>query len=229
MSQHLAVVMDGNRRWAQQRGLATFLGHKNGAETVRTAADFCLTQGIKFLSLYTLSLENLHRSAAELDYIYHLVTTDLPARVPEFIANQTKIKFLGDLSFAPAYVQTVCQEVEQATASFDRLQLNFLFCYGARQELVAATQKISALVLAGQLAPEQITMQTVSDNLWTAGIPDPDLIMRPGDRLCASNFLLYQSAYTELYFTPKLWPELTTADFAAAWGSLAQRRRSFGR
>ena len=235
--QHLAAVMDGNRRWAQQRGLANFLGHRNGIQPIREVIEVCLNHKIKYLSLYALSTENLKRGTEEVNFLIDLIIEGLNKHLPEFLANGVKVKFLGDRSYLPtdklsaekiAQVNQICDQVESATAHLGQLNLNFLFCYGAQQEILAATKKIAARVASGELKLANITAQELENCLWTAGIPAPDLIIRPGNRPCMSNFLLYQGAYSELYYTETLWPAMRQADFELALVEFGQRRRSWG-
>lgn len=235
--QHLAAVMDGNRRWAQQRGLANFLGHRNGVQPIREIIEVCLKHQIKYLSLYTLSTENLKRGTEEVNFLIDLIIQGLTEHLPEFLANGVRVRFIGDRTYLPldklssekiAQVNQVCDQVELATAHLEQLNLNFLFCYGAQQEILAAVKKLALRVATGELQVHNITAQDLEDSLWTAGIPAPDLIIRPGNRPCMSNFLLYQGAYSELYYTEKLWPAMQQADFELALTEFGQRRRSWG-
>lgn len=235
--QHLAAVMDGNRRWAQQRGLANFLGHRNGVQPIREIIEVCLKHQIKYLSLYTLSTENLKRGTEEVNFLIDLIIQGLTEHLPEFLANGVRVRFIGDRTYLPLdklspdkikQVNQICDQVELATAHLEQLNLNFLFCYGAQQEILAAAKKLALRVATGELQVHNITAQELEDSLWTAGIPAPDLIIRPGNRPCMSNFLLYQGAYSELYYTEKLWPAMQQADFELALVEFGQRRRSWG-
>ena len=215
--QHLAAVMDGNRRWAQQRGLANFLGHRNGVQPIREIIEVCLKHQIKYLSLYALSTENLKRGTEEVNFLIDLIIQGLTEHLPEFLANGVRVRFIGDRTYLPLdklspdkikQVNQICDQVELATAHLEQLNLNFLFCYGAQQEILAAAKKLALRVATGELQVHNITAQDLEDSLWTAGIPAPDLIIRPGNRPCMSNFLLYPRAFTatpaakSIYFLP---------------------------
>lgn len=225
MITHLACVMDGNRRWAKLQGQMPWTGHKAGAQTVRIAVDFCLQYQIPYLSLYTFSLENFNRSEHERSYLFDLVMQQAESYVPEFIAQGIKIRFIGNLSLFPESVQEVCARVEQQTAQGLKLQVNFLFGYGARQEIFAAAQLLAQKIAAG-IAVTQVDLES---GLWTAGIPDPDLIIRTGGVQRLSNFLLYQGAYTEIRFLDTLWPDVTADQLYYAVVSAVQAQKNLGR
>lgn len=225
MITHLACVMDGNRRWAKNQGQPSWYGHRAGAQTVKVAIDFCLQYKISYLSLYTFSLENFKRSQLEQSYLFDLVVQQAEKYVADFIAQDVAMKFIGDLSLFPQSVQQVCARVEQQTAQGKKLQVNFLFGYGARQEIFAAAQIFAQKIAAGSTA----TQADFEKSLWTAGIPDPDLIIRTGGVQRLSNFLLYQSAYTEIRFLDILWPDLTAELILASVVSGVQAQKNIGK
>lgn len=226
MIMHLACVMDGNRRWAKRQGLLSWIGHRAGAKTVETAVNFCLQHNIPYLSLYTFSLENFKRSAQERSYLFDMIMQQSESYLPRFLEQGIKIKFIGNLSLFPDTVQEVCQRIENQTASGKNLQVNFLFGYGARQELFAAAQLLAQEMLKGSNLTTQADFESY---LWTAGTPDPDLIIRTGGVQRLSNFLLYQSAYTEIRFLDTLWPDLTHAEILQAVVSTVQAQKNVGK
>ena len=219
MIQHLACIMDGNRRWAKKRGLMPWYGHKEGAEAVRLVIRFCMQQGISYLSLYTFSLENFNRSAQEKEYIFSFLVHESHKELPQFIENGIKITFIGDRSQFPASVVDTCHQIEDATAHGTRLTVMVLFCYGSRQEIVHASKKIAQEVASGSLSIDAITPQLISRYLWTGSIPDPDLVIRTGGLQRLSNFLLFQVAYSELFFL----------DLENALSYFAACKRNFGK
>ena len=225
MITHLACVMDGNRRWATRQGMLSWRGHRAGAEKVEVAVNFCLQYQIPFLSLYTFSLENFKRSEQERSYLFDLVMQQAESYVPRFIEKGVKIRFVGDLSLFPESVQKVCHKVHEQTAEGKNLQVNFLFGYGARQEILSAVQACADKMIAG----EQITKEIFEACLWTAGTPDPDLIIRTGGVQRLSNFLLYQSAYAEIRFLDTLWPDLTHEQILQAVTSAVQAQKNVGK
>lgn len=228
MIQHLACVMDGNRRWATQRGLPTLLGHRQGVNAVKVVVKFCLDNTIPYLSLYTFSLENFKRSTEEKSYLFALIGEVAQQVAQDAIKEGVRICFVGDRALFPESIQDICNEIEQRTAHGTRLRLNLLFCYGGRQEILSSVQELARQVAAGKLAPSDITEQSLRDNLWMAGIPDPDLIIRPGAVMRLSNFLMFGSAYSELIFLDHMWPDMTEEIFKQALQEFSLRQRRFG-
>lgn len=228
MIKHLAVIMDGNRRWATSRGLNTMLGHREGAKAVDHAINFCLNSGISYLSLYTFSLENFQRSRTEKEYLFDLVVQELESKLDFFIEKEVRVRFVGDRNLFPAHVLPTCQRVEQATARFTKLSLNLLFCYGARQEILEGVKRLVHKVTTGELSEKDLTDQDFEECLWSAGVPEPDLIIRTGGRQRLSNFLLYQAAYSEVCFLDCLWPDMTVEHFQAVLNNFENQTRSFG-
>jgi undecaprenyl diphosphate synthase len=225
MITHLACVMDGNRRWATRQGLLSWNGHRAGAEKVEVAIEFCLQYQIPYLSLYTFSLENFKRSEQERSYLFDLVVQQAEMYVSKFIEQSVAIKFIGDLSLFPDSVQKVCKKVQDQTSYGTKLQVNFLFGYGARQEIFAAAQLFTQKILAGNL----VSQENFESCLWMAGTPDPDLIIRTGGVQRLSNFLLYQSAYAEIRFLDTLWPDLTQEELLAVVTNAVQAQKNVGK
>ena len=228
MINHLAVVMDGNRRWALKRGLKAMLGHHEGAKAIECAIKFCLESGISFLSLYTFSLENFQRSQEEKEYLFNLMVNELEQRLDYFIEKDIKIKFVGDRTIFPGQVMPTCRKVELATENCNTLTLNFLFCYGAQQEIVEAVRKLVRKVKSGELDESELSEKSLEQCLWSAGTPVPELIIRTGGRQRLSNFLLYQAAYSEFCFLDCLWPDITMDHFKTVVNNFETSTRNFG-
>jgi len=221
--------MDGNRRWARKRSLHTLLGHREGIKPAKIAMRFCIENKIAYLSLYTLSIENFfNRPTEEVGYLFDLVENELAKELDEFVANNIRIRFLGDWSLYPSNIAVICKNIEQQTAHCVALNLNLLLCYGARQEMVNATKSVQRAVASGTLNIEDLTVDTFKNYLWTAGMPDPDMVVRTGGVHRTSNFLLYQSAYSEFYFIDALWPDLTEEHLKQAVAYFNQCKRNFG-
>lgn len=229
MIKHLACIMDGNRRWAHHRSLPSMFGHKEGIKAVERTADFCLKHNIPHLSLYTFSIENLKRSLSEKQSIFGLLVSYFTDNeIQKFIEKDVRIAFIGDRSLFPAQIIDTCANIEKETAQGKKLTINFLFCYGARQEITDAVKKIVHAVQQGIVSPEHITDDLIVSKLWLTDIPDPELIIRTGGGQRLSNFLLYQAAYSELYFTDTLWPDFTEAHLIDALTYLNTCQRNFG-
>ena len=195
---HLACIMSGNRRWAQQRGLTSSFGYHEGIKSIRRAITFCIERSIKHLSLYTFSLENFRRPDAQKQFLFDLLVQEAQKQVSGFKKDGIRIRFIGDRSKFPAHVIESCNYTEQETAGGERLQINLLFCYGGQQELVSGIKKMLSDVRRGKLSEDSIDQETISEYLWTNGIPDPDLVFRPDGDHRWSGFFLYRSAYSEL-------------------------------
>ena len=219
--------MDGNRRWARKQGLAPYTGHKKGTQAVKTAINFCLEKQIHYLSLYTFSLENFKRNAYEQSYLFDLLAHMLETDITELINNNIKIRFIGDRSLFPATLSKAIEQAEQRTRNHSGLQLLLMFCYGSRQEILAAANSIIHDVLHNKLTGP-IGQQQFTDYLWTTGIPDPDVIIRTGKNARLSNFLLLQAAYSELYFLDCFWPELTKEHLQQVFDNYTTQQRNFG-
>lgn len=230
MIRHLACVVDGNRRWAQRRGLPASLGHKEGIVGIERTVEFCLKHHIAYLSLYVFSLENfVKRSQEEQRYLFDLLIAYFKEQgLRVFREKGIRVCFIGDRARFPGGVAEVCREVEEKTAHGTALTVYLLFCYGGRQEIVTMARRIADEVQRGVLTLDAITEQVVADRLWHSGVPDPELIIRTGGAKRLSNFLPYQSVYSELYFTDTLWPDITDTLLQDALNYLLQCRRNFG-
>ncbi len=227
--QHLAIIPDGNRRWAKNNKLKAIFGHKRGLDGFRTAAGFCIKKGIKYLSIYIFSSENFNRPEDEKKYLFNIFVTDHKKKLAEFIEQGIKVKFIGNKKLFPEKVRPIILDIEQKTAHLKKLNLNFLFCYGSKYEIVDAVKRMSAKVKSGKLDVEKIDESLLSSFLWTSGIPDPDLIIRTSKRPRLSNFLLYQAAYSEFKFLDCYWPEITEDHFEQCFNEFKSTQRNFGK
>jgi undecaprenyl diphosphate synthase len=237
---HLGIIMDGNRRWAKKQQLLTEEGHKKGTETVKRLIQFCLERKIAMVSIYAFSLENFQRNPEEIRNIFKIMIEGAEKALPDLLKYGVRVRFIGDKNAFPENVRSTIEHVEKKTESGSKLQLNVLFCYGGRQEILCAVKDIIKDVKAGKLddicedagvSEAEHTSSTVSPfraYLWTAHLPDPDLIIRTGGFKRLSNFLVYQSTYSELYFTDRLWPDLTAKDLDEAVQDFVRRKRNFG-
>ena len=229
MINHIAMVMDGNRRWAKKRGLIPMIGHSEGVNSVKSVIEFCLKKRIRYVSLYMFSIENFKRSTREKSFIFNLLMKMTRKNVAQLIKQGVRVRFVGDRSLFPDKVKMSCQQMEQETAHLDKLHLNLLFCYGGRQEIVESVKRIARKVKRGQLSEDDISEDLVKQNMWSGDIPDPEIIVRTGGAHRLSNFLLYQSAYSELYFLDCLWPDITMDDLEKVYEDFMQRKRNFGK
>ena len=225
---HLAIIMDGNGRWAEARGLARTEGHRRGAEVMRDVARACADRGIRILSLYTFSTENWRRPASEVNALMKLIATFFKKYQKELIEEGVVCRFAGDLSGLSPQVQKIIREVKELTLEKPRMQLVILLNYGGRDEIIRAVRKLAKSVAEGALKAEQLNETHLSQQLDLPDLPDPDLIVRTGGELRLSNFWLWQSAYSELYFTDTLWPDFSDSDLDEALRAYAGRKRRFG-
>ena len=227
---HIAVITDGNGRWAKKRGLPRKAGHKVGAETFRTIATYCKDIGVKYFTVYAFSTENWKRPQDEVDALMNLFRTYLKEAAETMVARGVAVRVLGDLSVLPADIQRQIDEVHALadTLGEDAATASLCINYGGRDEIKNAVRALAHDVQAGRLRPEDITEDTISAHLYTAHMPDPDLIIRPSGEVRTSNFLLWQSAYSEYYFTDVLWPDFSTKDMDAAIDDFNRRSRRFG-
>lgn len=219
--------MDGNRRWARKRNLIASFGHSQGTQTVRRLIEFCIEKKIGIVSIYTFSLENFNRPKDEVDALFDLMVEESKDTLPDLIKNGVNVSFIGDKNYFPAPVVSTIEYIELCTRKLDKLKLNILFCYGGRQEIVAAIKDIVHDVQTGVLQ-DPVTDKIFETYLWSSHIPDPDLIIRTGGAKRLSNFLIYKAAYSELYFTDKLWPDLTKEDLLKALQDFEDRKRNYG-
>lgn len=225
---HIAIIMDGNGRWAKKRGLPRTAGHAAGAETFRRIANYCRTLGVEYLTVYAFSTENWKRSEDEVNAIMKLLGNYLREALQDMEKNHVRFKFFGDLSRLSPQLQKLCQDAESRSAAFSDVQVNFCLNYGGRDELVKAAQAFAADVAAGKYAPEELTEDILSSYLYSAGVPDPELIIRPSGELRTSNFLLWQSAYSEYVFMDVLWPDFGPDELDQAIAEYRRRNRRFG-
>lgn len=221
---HVAIILDGNGRWAQQKNMPRTFGHKNGAENVVDIAIHAKKRGIKYLTLYAFSTENWKRPKKEVDYLMKLLIKFVNDKIDQLMEEDCKLNFLGDLSAIPDQTRQAVELALDKTKDNKSLFINIALNYGGRNELVHAFKNI---ISQGYKA-EDIDEKLISENLYTKDIPDPDLLIRPGGELRISNFLIYQIAYSELYFTDKLWPDFSYEDFDKAIEEYSRRNRRFG-
>lgn len=224
---HIAIIMDGNGRWAKKRGLPRTAGHAAGAETFRRIANYCRTLGVEYLTVYAFSTENWKRSADEISGIMRLLRRYLEEALADMEKNRVRFKFFGDLSKLSPELQALCRNAENRSADYD-VQVNFCLNYGGRDEIVHAVRGFMADVAAGKAGEEDLSEQVLSNYLYSAGVPDPELIIRPSGEQRISNFLLWQSAYSEFVFLDVLWPDFAPEDLDRAIEEYHRRNRRFG-
>ena len=224
---HIAIIMDGNGRWAKKRGLPRTMGHKAGAEAFRRTANYCRSIGVKYLTVYAFSTENWKRSAEEVSGIMKLLARYLEEALMDMEKNHVRFKFFGDLTRLEPALQKLCRDAEKRSAEYE-VQVNFCLNYGGRDELVKATQAFARDVAAGKRQPEELTEEMLSSYLYSADVPDPELIIRPSGEMRTSNFLLWQSAYSEYVFLNVLWPDFQPEDLEEAIDEYNRRNRRFG-
>ena len=226
---HVAIIMDGNGRWAKQHGLPRVKGHEQGAESVRAVLRACRPAGVKYLTLYAFSVENWSRPRLEVEALMALLQTFLKKQENELHANRVRLRTIGRTTDLPKPVQRELSRVMQATAQYDEGQLILALSYGGRAEIVDAARRLAGEVRAGRLVPEAIDDKVFAANLYAPDIPDPDLMIRTSGEMRISNFLLWQLSYAEFYFTDVLWPDFREEHFVAALAEYARRHRRFGR
>jgi undecaprenyl diphosphate synthase len=221
--------MDGNGRWATKHGVSRARGHNQGCETLRILMDNCRARPfIRQLTLYAFSHENWKRAPDEVNDLMTLMRHYVKREAPALHENNVRMRFIGDLDFLAPDIRRDLESVAHLTANNTALTVNMAISYGARQELTTATRRIAEKIASGELAPEAVNEALIEAHLYTAGEPDPDLLIRTGGEERLSNFLLWQSAYTELFFTDTLWPDFNAADLDAAITDFSQRERRFG-
>ncbi|HEX5514150.1 MAG TPA: isoprenyl transferase [Gammaproteobacteria bacterium] len=229
LPQHVAIVMDGNGRWAQARSLPRHAGHKEGVHAVRAVTEACGRLGVKALTLFAFSSENWGRPESEVSLLMELFLLALQRETTRLARNNVRLRLIGDRARFPARLQEEIAAAEQRTAANDGLQLTVAASYGGRWDIAQAAAAAAREVLAGRLQPEQITPERLERFLSTADLPEPDLLIRTGGEQRISNFLLWQFAYTEFYFTDVLWPDFRAPELAAAFADYARRQRRIGR
>ncbi len=229
LPQHLAIIMDGNGRWAKKRGLPRTAGHAAGAETFRTIATYCKNLGIPYLTVYAFSTENWKRPAQEVEAIMGLLEKYLLEAIEEMAKDKIRLCFWGDLSPLSPRLRQLYEETRRISESYAwEIQVNICLNYGGRDELLRAAKSLALDCAEGRLSVEDIDEGTIAGRLYSAGVPDPDLIIRPSGELRISNFLLWQSAYGEYYFTDVLWPDFSEAELDKILLEYQGRQRRFG-
>ncbi len=226
---HIAIIMDGNGRWAKQRLMNRINGHEKGADAVRRIVRTCCEIGINILTLYAFSTENWQRPKTEVAALMDLLKRFLKSEAMEMHQNNVRLNAIGQIHRIPKGVRSVLQRNMEMTASNTGLTLNLALSYGGRAEIVEMVKQVAVRVKNGQLDPSAITPDIVSDNLYTRGMCDPDLLIRTGGDMRISNFLLWQIAYAEIFVTDTLWPEFSREEFMAILGDFQSRERRFGR
>lgn len=224
LPRHIAIIMDGNGRWAQKRGLPRTAGHAAGAEVFRTIATYCKDIGLEYLTVYAFSTENWKRSEEEVGAIMSLLEKYLHEAIEKMERDKVKMKFFGDVSRLSPELQRLIQETSEISKRFDGVQVNICLNYGGRDEIIRAARAFAA---SGKPL-ESLTEDNFKDYMFSAGVPDPELIIRPGGEYRLSNFLMWESAYSELYFTDLYWPDFTTADIDKAIAWFQHRTRRYG-
>ena len=224
---HIAVIMDGNGRWAKKRGLPRLAGHRAGSESVRRMLNYCRDAGIRYLTLYAFSTENWSRPRDEVDGLMKLLEGFIKANEAELLEKQVRLRVIGRKGDLPEKLRREIERLERETETFDR-QLLVALSYSGRAELTDAVRRIAARLRDGSLRAEEIDEGTISANLYAPDVPDPDLIIRTSGEMRISNFLLWECAYSEFYVTPVLWPDFREEDFRAALDAYAARDRRFG-
>lgn len=227
--QHIAIMLDGNGRWATQRGMRRQKGHEHGADAVRAAVRGCRERGIRYLTLYAFSVANWARPEEEVDALMRLCTAFCKRERAELVERGIAVKVIGDLEEVPTETRRAVEALMDETANGTDMTLALALSYGGRQDVVNAMKQIAIRARAGLLIPEEISETSLRRYLTTGDLPDPDLLIRTGGEQRLSDFLLFESAYAELYFTDTLWPDFTDETLDAALASYARRERRFGR
>jgi undecaprenyl diphosphate synthase len=225
---HIAIIMDGNGRWAKKRGLPRTAGHKAGAESFRRIANYCRTLGVEYLTVYAFSTENWRRSEEEVGGIMKLLAAYLKEALRDMQKNHVRFRFFGDLSRLSPDLQKLCLEAQEKSSEFDEVQVNFCLNYGGRDEIVRAVRRYAADVAAGKCDADALTEDIFSGYLDSAGVPDPELVIRPSGELRISNFLPWQTVYSECVYMNVLWPDFAPQHLDEAIAEYHRRNRRFG-
>lgn len=226
--QHVAVIMDGNGRWAKEKGKMRVFGHKNGVSAVRDIVEGASQLGIKYLTLYTFSTENWNRPKFEVSALMDLMVSTMSSEIQKLKDNQIRLNAIGNLESLPPKVYKQLQESIAATKNNTGLVLTLALSYSARWEITNATKQIAQKVARGEMQANEITEESIANHLTTSHMPNPELMIRTGGETRISNYLLWQLAYAELYFTSKLWPDFSKEDLFQAVGDYQKRERRFG-
>jgi len=228
LPRHVAIIMDGNGRWAKRRGYLRVRGHLTGVESVRVVVRLARKLGIEYLTLYAFSDENWQRPTTEIRALMNILSRFVRRELPELRENQIVLRAIGDLARLPENIQRELIRAEEASREGARMTLSLALSYGGRNEILRAAQSLAEDLRAGRLQPQDITPESFASHLYTAGMPDPDLLIRTSGEYRLSNFLLWQTAYTELYFTDTLWPDFREEEFIKALLEYQHRERRFG-
>lgn len=228
LPRHIAIIMDGNGRWAKKRGLPRTAGHAAGAENFRTIATYCKEIGLEYLTVYAFSTENWKRPADEVASIMRLLEKYLHEAIETMARDKVKMAFFGDLSPLAPHLQALCHETEEISKGYDGCQVNICLNYGGRDEVLRAAKAFALDCAEGRADPSHLTEDAFGRYLYSAGVPDPDLVIRPSGEVRVSNFLLWQSAYAEFYFTDVLWPDFSKDELLRALAAYQGRSRRYG-
>lgn len=228
LPKHIAIIMDGNRRWAKERGLTTKDGHKEGSKNLERIAKFCNNIGIKYLTVYAFSTENWKRTKEEVATLMFILRANLDSMLRKMDLENIKLRVIGEKENIPQDIQKKIDKLTEKTKNNTGLVLNIAFNYGGRNEIVHASKVIAEKVKNGEIEIEDITPEMISDNIYTAGQPDPDLLIRTSKELRTSGFLPWQITYSEFYFAEKFWPEFLEEDLIEAIKVYQNRNRRFG-
>ena len=229
LPQHIAIIMDGNGRWAKEQGKLRVFGHQNGVKAVKDTVEGAVELGLKYLTLYAFSTENWNRPQQEENALMEILVKTITKETATLMKNQIRLNAIGDLTSLPAACYQELMEAMEKTSANTRCTLTLALSYSSRWELTEALKTVAKKVQAGELAPEDIDEQLLSNHLTTIGLPDPELMIRTSGELRLSNFMMWQLAYTELYFTPKLWPDFRRSDLHEAILDFQKRERRFGK
>ena len=225
---HIAIIMDGNGRWAKKRGLPRTAGHKAGGETFRRIANYCRTIGVEYLTVYAFSTENWKRSEEEVSGIMRLLERYLIEALRDMEKNGVRFRFFGDLSRLSPKLKKLCEDAQSRSAGYNEVQVNFCLNYGGRDEIIRAAKAFAADVAAGKRSADSLTEFEFENYLDSAGVPDPELVIRPSGEQRTSNFLNWQSAYSEFVFMDVLWPDFMPEHLEQAIDEFYRRNRRFG-
>ncbi len=228
---HIAIIMDGNRRYAEERGETREEGHRLGSEKLEEVLDWCVEDGVKFLTVYAFSTENFNREKDEVDYLMDLLRQSLIkfAESPRVHDKKVRLKVLGDVTMLPEHVRDAVDYADEKTKDYSDYHFNMAIAYGGRQEIIAAVKTVAQKVADGEMDVEDIDENVLSEHMYTSDTPDPDLVLRTSGEIRISNFLLWQLAYSELYFTDVYWPGFRYIDFLRAIRTYQQRGRRYGK
>ena len=226
---HIAIIMDGNGRWAKSRNLPRSAGHKKGAETLQKIATAAADMGVEYLTVYAFSTENWKRDKAEVEYLMNLLREYLNGEFREIKEKGARILFIGERRMLAPDIVEAMEKLEQETADNTKLTFCVALSYGSRAEILSAVKKVAAEVATGKIKPEDLTEEKFSNSLYTAGIPDPDLVIRTSGEQRISNYLLWQIAYSEFFFTKTLWPDFSVAELKEIIEDFSSRERRYGK